>query len=1081
MQNRIQISGLFTLLASLSLYFNLHTDAAGQEVRELEPGVSIERELAGGDEHHYRIALKTGQHAVFQIVKQGANVTLTLKGPSGESLFTANLEALEQGVETLSLIAKNDGPHTLVVEPDFKKASLGRYQVKVDELREASEQDQRRFTAQQAFVEATQLFNKGTAEARQEAIKKLTESLPLWQSIGDRAWEARTLFWLGWTHLLSNKYAPAIEFLNQALELRRAARDTTGEAETLRTIGMVHTFMAQNQKALEYFNQALGLQKGLAERWQVAFTFVELGKLYWRLGEQGKMNECFAEGLRGLREAGDEENEIGTLTTLSFIHVTQGDYQSALDYLQLSLPFFRTTKNLNGEAAALNTLGQVYYNLGDPRQALEYFNQSLSGFRELRRPYNEAYVLINLGITENTLGDKQKSLDRFNEALLLMRAIPNPRGEANLLRHIGQVYQEIGELPKAMESLNQSLRLAREHGEPIVEANALTSIGEVYAAMGEREKAIESLNLALPRRRAVRDRQGEARTLSALAAVERDRGELGKAQTYAEEAIWIIESLRAKVAGAELRTSYLATNQGYYEQYIDLLMRLHEQSPGAGHDALALQASEKARARALLDSLVEARADIRQGGDPALLARERSLQKQLGAREDRRQRLLTSKHTPEQAAAADREVDAALAEYRQVQAQIRASSPRYAALTQPQPLELKEIQAQLGDETLLLVYSLGAKRSFLWAVTPATMKSYVLPSRDEIEKGVRGVKDSPGVYQLLQLSHQRKSKAKAEAATQQLSRLLLGPVARQITRKRLVIVPDGALQYIPFAALTHPGSNRRLIADHEVISLPSVSALGQLRRDLAGRGPAPKTVAVIADPVFEAQDERFKIQTDRAASAPSNQANPLAAVTRSARDAGLQDFPRLSYTRREADQITSLVPPAMQAKILDFDASRATLAQTDLGQYRFLHFATHSLVNSKNPELSGIVLSLYDRERQPQDGFLRAHELYNLKLGADLVVLSACQTALGKEVRGEGLIGLSRGFLYAGAPRLVVSLWKVNDLATAELMNRFYRGMLRENLRPAAALRAAQAEMARKPRWRAPYYWAGFVLQGEWR
>ena len=186
-------------------------------------------------------------------------------------------------------------------------------------------------------------------------------------------------------------------------------------------------------------------------------------------------------------------------------------------------------------------------------------------------------------------------------------------------------------------------------------------------------------------------------------------------------------------------------------------------------------------------------------------------------------------------------------------------------------------------------------------------------------------------------------------------------------------------------------------------------------------------------------------------------------------------------SRREADLIAALASRGRPLKALDFEASRATATSPELGQYRILHFATHSLLNNQQPELSGIVLSLVDKQGRPQDGFLRLYEIYNLKLEADLVVLSACQTALGKEIKGEGLVGLTRGFMYAGTPRVVASLWKVSDEATAELMKRFYQKMLKDGLRPAAALRAAQVSMLKEKPWTPAYYWAGFVLQGEWR
>jgi CHAT domain-containing protein len=198
-------------------------------------------------------------------------------------------------------------------------------------------------------------------------------------------------------------------------------------------------------------------------------------------------------------------------------------------------------------------------------------------------------------------------------------------------------------------------------------------------------------------------------------------------------------------------------------------------------------------------------------------------------------------------------------------------------------------------------------------------------------------------------------------------------------------------------------------------------------------------------------------------------------------DAAGQEFLRLRFSRHEAEEIARLTPPASTRVALDFDASRETVLGTDLGQYRILHLATHSLLDNQRPELSGVVLSLVDRAGRPQNGFLRLYDIYNLRLGSDLVVLSACKTARGGEIEGEGLIGLTRGFLYAGAPRVVATLWEVDDRTTALVMKHFYEGMLMRGERPAAALRRAQAEVARTQGWDPPFYWAAFTLQGEWR
>jgi CHAT domain-containing protein len=289
---------------------------------------------------------------------------------------------------------------------------------------------------------------------------------------------------------------------------------------------------------------------------------------------------------------------------------------------------------------------------------------------------------------------------------------------------------------------------------------------------------------------------------------------------------------------------------------------------------------------------------------------------------------------------------------------------------------------------------------------------------------------------------------------------------------------------VPFGALPHPSRGAGavpLVVSQEVVSLPSASSLALLRRDLAGRATAPKLVAVLSDPVFRADDPRVRSVRGREPASPPEATPSGSALERSASDIGFARLERLRFSRREADAITALAPPGTSLMALDFAASRATAMSPSLADYRIVHLAAHGFLNSRHPELSGIALSLVDEAGQAQDGFLRLHDLYNLKLGADLVVLSACQTALGQEVKGEGLVGLTRGFFYAGSPRVVASLWSVRDEATAVLMSRFYRALLKDGVSPSAALRSAQVSLRKEPRWRAPYYWAGFILQGEWR
>ena len=306
------------------------------------------------------------------------------------------------------------------------------------------------------------------------------------------------------------------------------------------------------------------------------------------------------------------------------------------------------------------------------------------------------------------------------------------------------------------------------------------------------------------------------------------------------------------------------------------------------------------------------------------------------------------------------------------------------------------------------------------------------------------------------------------------------PIKNELNGKRLAVVSDGALQYVPFGILQAEDSGAPLITNHEIVALPSASVLAILRSERARRRPPVNSVAVMADPVFDSGDERVKRargELEALTSRPTMFKGEH--LMRSLADVGQSGhLPRLVSSRREARAILAATPGSRKMAALDFSASRAQATSGTLAHFRVVHFATHAFLDNSHPELSGLVLSLVDAQGKPQNGFLTLEDVYNMNLPADVVVLSACETALGKEIDGEGLVGLTRGFMYAGATRVVASLWKVDDFASAELMELFYQGMGQKGLTPAAALQIAQLEMSK--RW-PPYFWAGFQIQGEWR
>jgi CHAT domain-containing protein len=549
--------------------------------------------------------------------------------------------------------------------------------------------------------------------------------------------------------------------------------------------------------------------------------------------------------------------------------------------------------------------------------------------------------------------------------------------------------------------------------------------------------------------------------LQGMAEAERGRGNVTLAQLRAEESLKIVESLRSAVARPDLQTSYLAVNRNAYSLLIRCLMERHRQQPGGGFDLQALSRSEQARARVLLDALRESRelrADLRSHVPSELLAQRRDLLVAIAAEEAQHRRPGAS---PAEAAAAEQALAASLDRLSEVDTAIRRSRHGDRPFGLP-PASVAEQRRQLLDEnTLLLEYHLGTPHSHLWAVSINGVQSFELPGREILEPLLRSAYE--------QLAGLSAPDPAGEARTLQLSRLLLGPVAAQMRGKRLLIAADGTQQYIPFAALPAPGGRHEpILLEHEIVSIPSLAVLAELRGRSVDRQPPPRTLALLADPVFDASDERLTRMKPQMK--PARQ------------DIGEDRFlPRLLSSRDEAEAIARLLPAGEVLEALDFDASRDLVTNGDLSRYRILHFATHGLQRTDHPELSALVLSRFDRQGTPREGYLRVSDLAGLDLPADLVVLSACETALGQQAPGEGLVGLPQAFLAAGAQRILVSLWEVGDESTAALMEQFYRRLLIDHQPAGRALREAQLAIRAQPRWRSPRYWAGFVLQGDWQ
>jgi CHAT domain-containing protein len=644
----------------------------------------------------------------------------------------------------------------------------------------------------------------------------------------------------------------------------------------------------------------------------------------------------------------------------------------------------------------------------------------------------------------DALGNRERALELYRDALALAAKIFDKQGEANALLHMGRTLTALDRPAEARRSLTKALEIVRASNRD--ETSVQLALGNSYMRSKSFSSAAESYRHVLALTEKSGDAAPRAEAQLALARIEMRRGRLRQALASLQAAQSIVETLRVRIANPEVRASYLTSRQAHYDLTIDVLMQL-------GRERDALDVSERARSRALLDALMIARVGDGRA-DPALLVREEAVRQRLNGKASALIRLQPKQRDGSEGRELRREIDALLAQYQQV----RGDVARTEDDVNGRALPAKDIRSLLDADTLLIEYALGESRSYMWVVSRDSLDAFTLPPKADLDRLARRVID------LIPQSHKRDAAVQAEIASRRLSDALLRPAAHLLGKRRLAVVADGALQFVSFAALSDPSTpSQPLLVNHEIVALPSASLIAPLRRN-RGRAVPQKIVAVLADPVLERGGTR-EVSTDLLRSS-----SPFANA-----------FVRLPHTREEARRIAALVPSDQRMVAVDYDASRAVATSGQLENFRIVHFATHGFVHGEHPELSGLVLSLYDENGRSQDGFLRLSDIYRMRLSADLVVLSACRTALGKEVGREGLIGLTRGFISAGAPRVVASLWDVRDRATAELMERFYTHMLRDRMRPAAALRAAQLALQNDPRRSAPFYWAAFQLQGDWK
>jgi len=826
--------------------------------------------------------------------------------------------------------------------------------------------------------------------------------------------------------------------------------------------------------AVQTAQEALALYQSVGDQEGVGESYFALGRYHYALNKMNLSVQNYESALQIWRQRNDSAKAARALIQLGFIEGRRGEWLNGFSYLTQAQNLVDDQNNLAAMARIATGMGFVFNESGLPEYGLSQYQRAQEYFRQVpdTRGYNRQVMMV--GYTYFLLGNYRAAVENLQDALENFKSSDDKNVEidsAECEGYIGQVYLATGKYDLALQYLLPIPALYEKSRNQSDAAQIRGLIGEVYQRQGKIALARTNYEAALKNFREAGDTVKKAAVASALGRLELNAGNLDAAENYLNESIKTTEDIRSDLSSRMLAMAFSASVHDRYETYIECLMQEHKRQPGHGLELRAFEASELARARSLAELLRDTQTKVVTGIDPQLAAREKVLRQAIRAKAEQTIALLATDYKKEQLDKLESSLTGLRQQHQRLTQQLEKQNPQYDQIKEATNYSVAQIQERIveDNETMLLEYFLGKNASYAGAITRNDAQVYELPKAEVITGAVQAV------YKLLAQKPDDVAEQSLNKAAGELAQMVLTPLANHANIKRVIVVADGALNYIPLQSLPD-GSGNPLVVNYEIVNAPSASILGQLRQENLQRPATTRIVAAFGDPVFRSNYLQFKNSSEAVASAKSLERG-LEVDADSLEPGKIQP---LVYSKFELGNL-SAIAGAGAFVATGFHASRMVLENTDFSKYAILHFATHGLLNPENPQKSGFFLSTVDEDQRDQNGFITMEDVYNLRVPVALVVLSACRTGLGKDVRGEGLIGLTRGFMHAGASSVVASLWKVDDEATAELMKYFYTNMLKKGLRPAAALREAQNTLRQNPQWQSPHFWAGFTLQGEFK
>jgi len=1112
--------------------------AASDEPAQVAPGSSVPSEITAGAKRVFVVSANEGTLLRFSIDKGDLALATVVYGPTGAQLSKHVSEDFE--IVELSVPVDVSGNYRIEIQSREKVDTPRQYELKVEPLAPITQALRKDSEARQLMNNASVKRAEWKEDPLRQAIEEYKSAAVSWASLGNHSNVSQAILKSGDVYFLLSDYEKALSQYQGAATIGAKAHDPLAEAKALSHLGRLHSYLGKNDLAHDELTKARDLLGPIDANTNSIVknvygeALINTGEVIYSTGNMLKAREQFAQSLTFLKA--DRKGEARVHLFAAYIDGSLGLHDKAMAEISEALNLYQATNDKSGEGLATTLLGLAHYINGKPDQAIKLHRQARKIFKDIGDRNSEAVALNATGQVYEGLKDFSTALLNYKDAWKIFHDSGALEYEAGTIFKVAQMQRLLQNFEQALSSLETSLKLSRSAGKQRTEANALSDIAIVYAAQGRSREALQQSNTALKFYERIHDLRGQVDALNDLGTVflqngkkseaaeafrralqlsdkaepgtiittfcnlaraERALGHLDEALSLINQSLKKIEELRTDVGSFDLRASYFSGVRENYELAIDILAELDRARPGNGSAVEALLLSEKSRARALVDLIRESGADLRHDAPKDLIDREAELGGLLRVQSQYQMRLKPGDKDAAEIAEVEKQIGQLKSDYQDIQARIREQAPRALSLARFEPLSLQDIQKELSQDDVLLEIALGDERSHLWMVTPDSFQYFQLPARKTIEDlslevynaiTIRQKLDGQTDTTTIQAQIDDADKLFRQKAPE-LSQMLFGQIAAELGKKRLLLVTEGKLQFVPFSALPAPGapidSNAQpewLILDHEIVQSPSIATLRAIRAaKKKNRDDADKIAAVIADPVFGRTDTRVHNSSlvPAVASAANGEDRPVSTqrALESLRDGGSA---RLIHSSEEADAIAKAAPRGTTMIAKGFDATREMAMNARLGEYQIVHFATHGFLDSEHPELSGIVLSMVDKNGVEKNGMMPLHDIYNMDLSAELTVLSACQTALGKDIKGEGFVGLTHSFISAGSKSVVASLWKVDDRATAALMEELYQSMLQKGMSPAAALRAAKLKVMQDKRWNNPYFWAGFVVQGEY-